>query len=87
MKHDMFWLLLLSLGGLYIFPNVILFRMFSSAMSINIPSQIVESLYRSLRSVWVYRLLLTGYTVRRCEQLDTFPETIEQELRPAVCER
>ena len=25
MKHDMFWLLLLSLGGLYIFPNVILF--------------------------------------------------------------
>ena len=30
---------------------------------------------------------MTGYTVRRCEQLETFPETIEQELRPAVCER
>ena len=26
-------------------------------------------------------------TVRRCEQLETFPETIKQELRPAVCER
>ena len=56
MKHEMFWLLLLSLGGLYIFPNVILFIMFSPAMSINSPSQIVESLYRSLRNVWVYRL-------------------------------
>ena len=56
MKHEMFWLLLLSLGGLYIFPNVILFIMFSPAMSINRPSQIVESLYRSLRNVWVYRL-------------------------------
>ena len=33
------------------------------------------------------RELVTGYTVRRYEQLDTFPETIEQELRPAVCER
>ena len=32
MKHDMFWLLLLSLGGLYIFPNVISFIMFSPAM-------------------------------------------------------
>ena len=51
MKHDMFWLLLLSLGGLYIFPNVILFIMFSPAMSINRPSQVVESFYRSLRSV------------------------------------
>ena len=30
---------------------------------------------------------MTGYTVRRCEQLDTFPETIEQELRHAVYER
>ena len=30
---------------------------------------------------------MTGYTVRRCEQLETFPETIEPELRPAVCER
>ena len=29
---------------------------------------------------------MIGYTVRRCEQLETFPETIEQELRPAVCE-
>ena len=56
MKHAMFWLLLLSLGGLYIFPNVILFIMFYPAMSINRPSQIVESLYRSLRNVWVYRL-------------------------------
>ena len=54
MKHDMFWLLLLYLGGLV--PNVILFIMFSPAMSINRPSQIVESLYRSLRNVWVYRL-------------------------------
>ena len=26
------------------------------------------------------RELVTGYTVRRCEQLETFPETIEQEL-------
>ena len=33
------------------------------------------------------RELVTGYTVRRCEQLETFPETIKQELRPAVCER
>ena len=31
--------------------------------------------------------LVTGYTVRRCEQLETFPEMIDQELRPAVCER
>ena len=29
MKPEMFWLLLLSLGGLYIFPNVILFIMFT----------------------------------------------------------
>ena len=29
---------------------------------------------------------MTGYTVRLYEQLETFPETIEQELRPAVCE-
>ena len=29
---------------------------------------------------------MTGYTVRRYELLETFPETIEQELRPAVCE-
>ena len=29
---------------------------------------------------------MTGYTVRRYEQLETFPETIEQELRPAVWE-
>ena len=28
---------------------------------------------------------MTGY--RRREQLEAFPETIEQELRPAVCER
>ena len=30
---------------------------------------------------------MTGYTVRRYDQLETSPETIEQELRPAVCER
>ena len=30
---------------------------------------------------------MTGYTVRQYEQLETFPVTIEQELRPAVCER
>ena len=30
--------------------------------------------------------LVTGCTVRRYEQLETSPETIEQELRPAVCE-
>ena len=30
---------------------------------------------------------MTGYTVRRYDQLETFPEMIEQELRPAVCER
>ena len=30
---------------------------------------------------------MTGCTVRQYEQLETFPETIEQELRPAVCER
>ena len=29
---------------------------------------------------------MTGSTVRRYEQLETSPETIEQELRPAVCE-
>ena len=32
------------------------------------------------------RELVTGYTVKRYEQLETFPETIGQELRPAVCE-
>ena len=32
------------------------------------------------------RELVTGCTVRRYEQLETFPEMIEQELRPAVCE-
>ena len=31
--------------------------------------------------------LVTGYTVRRYEQLETFPEMIKQEWRPAVCER
>ena len=30
---------------------------------------------------------MTGCTVRRYDQLDISPETIEQELRPAVCER
>ena len=29
---------------------------------------------------------MTGCTVGRYEQLETSPETIEQELRPAVCE-
>ncbi len=29
---------------------------------------------------------MAGCTVRRYEQLETSPETIEQELRPAVCE-
>ncbi len=29
---------------------------------------------------------MTGCTVTRYEQLETSPETIEQELRPAVCE-
>ncbi len=29
---------------------------------------------------------MTGCTVRRYEQLETSPETFEQELRPAVCE-
>ena len=32
------------------------------------------------------REFVTGYTVRRYEQLETFPETIEQDLRPALCE-
>ena len=32
------------------------------------------------------RELVIGYTVRRYEQLDTFPETIEQELPHAVCD-
>ena len=30
---------------------------------------------------------MTGCTIRRYDQLETSPETIEQELRPAVCER
>ena len=30
---------------------------------------------------------MTGCTVSRYEQFETSPETIEQELRPAVCER
>ena len=30
---------------------------------------------------------MTGCTVRRYDQLETTPETIEQELRPAVYER
>ena len=29
---------------------------------------------------------MSGCTARRYEQLETYPETIEQELRPAVCE-
>ena len=29
---------------------------------------------------------MTGFTVRRYEQLETFPEMIEQELLPAVCD-
>ena len=29
---------------------------------------------------------MTGCTVSRYEQFETSPETIEQELRPAVCE-
>ena len=29
--------------------------------------------------------LMTGCTVSRYEQFETSPETIEQELRPAVC--
>ena len=33
------------------------------------------------------RELVTGYAFRRYEQFDTSPEAIEQELRPAVCER
>ena len=32
------------------------------------------------------RELVRGCTVRRYKQLETSPETIEQELRPAVCE-
>ena len=31
--------------------------------------------------------LVTGCTVRQYEQLETSPDTIEQELRPAVCNR
>ena len=30
---------------------------------------------------------MTGSAFRLYEQLETFPEAIEQELRPAVCER
>ena len=30
---------------------------------------------------------MTGYAFRRYEQFETSPEAIEQELRPAVCER
>ena len=30
---------------------------------------------------------MTGCTSGGCDQLETSPETIEQELRPAVCER
>ena len=30
---------------------------------------------------------MTGCALRLYEQLETSPETIEQELRPAVCER
>ena len=33
------------------------------------------------------RELVTGCTVSRYEQFETSPETIEQELRPAVCEQ
>ena len=32
-------------------------------------------------------LLVTGCTARRYDQFETSPEAIEQELRPAVCER
>ena len=52
----------------------------------------------SRKSMYVFRVykkylaelrreLVTGYTVRRYEQLETLPEMIEQELRPAVYER
>ena len=33
------------------------------------------------------RELVTGYAFRRYDPLETFPETIEQELGPAVCVR
>ena len=33
------------------------------------------------------RELVTGCTSGGYDQFETFPETIEQELRPAVCER
>ena len=33
------------------------------------------------------RVLARGCTVSRYEQFDTSPETIEQELRPAICEQ
>ena len=45
--------------------------------------------FSRIKKCWaeLRRDLVTGYTVRRYEQLETFPEMIEQELRPAVCER
>ena len=33
------------------------------------------------------RELVKGCTSGGCDQLETSPETIEQELRPGVCER
>ena len=42
---------------------------------------------RQSKTPQLRRKLVTGYTVRRYEQLETCPEMIEQELRPAVCER
>ena len=30
---------------------------------------------------------MRGYTVNRYEQFETSPETIQQELRPVVCEQ
>ena len=33
------------------------------------------------------RELATGCTSGGCDQFETSPETIEQELRPALCER
>ena len=42
--------------------------------------------YTKKFSAELRRELVTGCTVRRYKQLETSPEMIEQELRPAVCE-
>ena len=54
----------------------------SVAGSIQLSTRVGDAVFAIVLKVKaeLRRELVTGYTVRRCEQLETFPETIGQEL-------